>query len=150
MGSVKNRFYGDIKHSNSDTIWTARSRQSIIVTYIQLIYTYTWRINLKLVQTHQKLVYRANCCFSTIRSSPTQPFYWCTSSYSLLTTPLGMCHQILPCARWIQYVNLQHIPWFFLRIILLVFSNKVLGFLSGISPSDILLKFYQLVFTSSC
>jgi hypothetical protein len=38
----------------------------------------------------------------------------------------------------------------FLRFVLIVSSNKGLGLLSGISHSDILLQFYQLVFTSSC
>jgi hypothetical protein len=65
-------------------------------------------------------------------------------------TALGMLfHWILPCARWIQYAHLQYI-FFFFRLILIVFSNQGLGFLRGISPSDVLLQFYQLMFTFSC
>lgn len=41
-------------------------------------------------------------------------------------------------------------PSLFLRFLLIVSSNQNLSLLSGISPSGVLLHFYQLVFTSSC
>jgi hypothetical protein len=56
---------------------------------------------------------------------------------------------ILPWARWIQYHTYNNF-FLFLRFCLIVSSNLGLGFPSGISPSVILLQFYQLVSTYSC